>query len=92
LTTANSKKLQINNPQKLYPWEEQLHLNLSTLNLIENQANQLDFLTSQVTVTLIEPIDGDTINVVYRKVENIRYLLADTPESKKAQISVSKSM
>ncbi len=39
----------------------------------------------QVPVTLVEAIDGDTIKVrLNGKTETVRYLLVDTPESKKA--------
>jgi micrococcal nuclease len=38
---------------------------------------------NQVSVTLIEAIDGDTIKVLLNgKIETVRYLLIDTPESK----------
>ena len=40
--------------------------------------------TRQIPVTLVETIDGDTIKVKLNgKVETVRYLLIDTPESKK---------
>jgi len=40
--------------------------------------------TSQVPVILVDVIDGDTIKVrVNGKLEKVRYLLIDTPESKK---------
>lgn len=43
----------------------------------------------QVPITLVETIDGDTIKArVYGKVETIRYLLVDTPESKKPGMCV----
>lgn len=39
---------------------------------------------NQVPVTLVKTVDGDTIKVNYNgKEENVRYLLIDTPESKK---------
>ncbi|MEH7011993.1 thermonuclease family protein [Neobacillus niacini] len=39
--------------------------------------------TNQVPITLVEIIDGDTIIVrVKGKIETVRYLLVDTPESK----------
>lgn len=39
---------------------------------------------NRIPVTLIETIDGDTIKVNYKgKEETVRYLLVDTPESKK---------
>jgi micrococcal nuclease len=38
---------------------------------------------SEVPATLVEIIDGDTIKVfVNGKIETVRYLLIDTPESK----------
>jgi micrococcal nuclease len=44
---------------------------------------------NQVPVTLIEPIDGDTIKVrVNGKTETVRYLLIDTPESKNLNMCV----
>jgi micrococcal nuclease len=40
-------------------------------------------IVNQVSVTLIEAIDGDTIRVrINGKTETVRYLLVDTPESK----------
>ena len=43
----------------------------------------------QVAATLVETIDGDTIKVnVMGKTENVRYLLIDTPESKKPGMCV----
>jgi micrococcal nuclease len=39
--------------------------------------------TNQVSITLVEVIDGDTIKaLVNGKIETVRYLLVDTPESK----------
>ena len=39
---------------------------------------------NRIPVTLIETVDGDTIKVNYKgKEETVRYLLVDTPESKK---------
>jgi micrococcal nuclease len=39
--------------------------------------------TNQVTITLVDIIDGDTIKVrINGKMETVRYLLVDTPESK----------
>lgn len=44
---------------------------------------------NQVSVTLIEAIDGDTIKVRFNgKVETVRYLLIDTPESKNPNMCV----
>ncbi|MEY2195687.1 thermonuclease family protein [Neobacillus sp. BF23-41] len=43
----------------------------------------------QVPVTLVDTIDGDTIKVrVQGKIETVRYLLIDTPESKKPKMCV----
>jgi micrococcal nuclease len=43
----------------------------------------------QIPITLLETIDGDTIKArVNGKVETIRYLLVDTPESKKPGMCV----
>ncbi|MFC4799474.1 thermonuclease family protein [Neobacillus sp. GCM10023253] len=43
----------------------------------------------QVPVNLVETIDGDTIKVrVMEKIETVRYLLIDTPESKKPGMCV----
>ena len=45
--------------------------------------------TEQVPVTLVNTIDGDTIKVkVKGKIETVRYLLIDTPESKKPNMCV----
>jgi micrococcal nuclease len=42
-----------------------------------------------VPVTLVDPIDGDTIKVrMNGKVDTVRYLLVDTPESKKLGMCV----
>ncbi|MCM2532348.1 thermonuclease family protein [Neobacillus pocheonensis] len=43
----------------------------------------------QVPITLVETVDGDTIKVkVNGKVEKVRYLLVDTPDSKKPGMCV----
>lgn len=45
--------------------------------------------TEQVPVTLVDTVDGDTIKVrVKGKTETVRYLLIDTPESKKPDMCV----
>ncbi|MEH7159375.1 thermonuclease family protein [Neobacillus drentensis] len=45
--------------------------------------------SEQVPITLVETIDGDTIKArVNGKVETVRYLLIDTPESKKPGLCV----
>lgn len=39
--------------------------------------------TDRISVDLVETVDGDTIKVIYNgKVETVRYLLIDTPETK----------
>ncbi|MGX6443577.1 thermonuclease family protein [Neobacillus sp. K501] len=49
--------------------------------LMEGEALVLS--TNQVPITLVDIIDGDTIKIrVNGKVETVRYLLVDTPESK----------
>jgi micrococcal nuclease len=54
----------------------------SHLQLSENQI-------SEVPVTLVDIIDGDTIKVqVNGKIETVRYLLIDTPESKSPKTCV----
>jgi micrococcal nuclease len=59
-----------------------------SLQVMENTVSEglkgKDFFSpdDQVPVTLIETIDGDTIKVwVNGKIETVRYLLVDTPES-----------
>jgi micrococcal nuclease len=58
------------------------------LPVTENQGNNLPkgeaFVpTNQVPITLVDVIDGDTIKVrVNGKIESVRYLFIDTPESK----------
>ena len=58
----------------------------------ENQESHLlkaEPVGNQVSVTLFEAIDGDTIKVRFnRKVETVRYLLIDTPESKNPNMCV----
>ncbi|MGI8384149.1 thermonuclease family protein [Robertmurraya sp. P23] len=61
----------------------------SHLQLIENKVNLFDSLTTQIPVTLIEPVDGDTIKVLVNgNIETVRYLLIDTPESKNPNMCV----
>jgi len=49
----------------------------------------VDQAPEQITITLVETIDGDTIKArVKDKVETIRYLLVDSPESKKPGMCV----
>lgn len=53
-------------------------------NIVESEPD-----ANPVPVTLIEPIDGDTIKVLVNgKEETIRYLLIDTPESKNPNMCV----
>ena len=53
------------------------------------QKNDESYSTSQVPLILVETIDGDTIKAkINGKVETIRYLLVDTPESKKPGMCV----
>lgn len=58
----------------------------------ENQESHLlkaEPVGNQVSVTLIEAIDGDTIKVRFNgKLETVRYLLIDTPESKNPNMCV----
>lgn len=62
------------------------------LQKYENQETHLlkaEPLGNQVSITLIEAIDGDTIKVRFNgKVETVRYLLIDTPESKNPNMCV----
>src|SRR3954452_10798863 len=45
--------------------------------------------SDQLPITLVETVDGDTLKVgVNGKVETIRYLLIDTPESRKPGMCV----
>jgi micrococcal nuclease len=49
----------------------------------ENRVQVTENQVSNVSITLIDIIDGDTIKVhVNGKMETVRYLLIDTPESK----------
>jgi micrococcal nuclease len=53
--------------------------------LLQVSENQV----SEVPVTLVDIIDGDTIKVqVNEKIETVRYLLIDTPESKSPKTCV----
>ncbi|MFD0824631.1 thermonuclease family protein [Neobacillus sp. M.A.Huq-85] len=48
------------------------------------QQNVDNYPSYQMPVSLVETVDGDTVKVKYnRKTETVRYLLVDTPESKK---------
>jgi micrococcal nuclease len=65
------------------------------LQVMENPESEVlkekDFVSpdEQVPVTLVETIDGDTIKVwVNGKMETVRYLLIDTPESKNPNMCV----
>ncbi|WHY69755.1 thermonuclease family protein [Neobacillus sp. SuZ13] len=49
----------------------------------------VDRVREQIPITLVETIDGDTIKArVKGKVETVRYLLVDTPESKRPGMCV----
>jgi micrococcal nuclease len=53
------------------------------------QEDDLVIPNDQVPITLVETIDGDTIKVkIKEKIETVRYLLVDTPESKKLGMCV----
>lgn len=53
------------------------------------QEEEKDSPTDQMPITFVKTIDGDTIKVnVNGKIETIRYLLVDTPESKKPGMCV----
>jgi micrococcal nuclease len=55
----------------------------------ESQSELASLPDGQVPVTLVETIDGDTIKVIVMgKIETVRYLLVDTPESKKPGMCV----
>jgi micrococcal nuclease len=51
--------------------------------------NNPEVVTVQVPVTLVDTVDGDMFKIrMNGKVETVRYLLVDTPESKKPGICV----
>lgn len=55
----------------------------------ERQLLKVEPGVNQVSVTLIETIDGDTVKVrLNGKTEKVRYLLVDTPESKNPNMCV----
>ena len=55
----------------------------------ENSVQVTENQVSDVPITLIDVIDGDTIKVyVNGKMESVRYLLIDTPESKNPKMCV----
>ncbi|MDV2887571.1 thermonuclease, partial [Alkalihalophilus pseudofirmus] len=55
----------------------------------DDQPNVVSMPKGQIPVTLVETIDGDTIKVKFiGKIETVRYLLVDTPESKKSGVCV----
>jgi micrococcal nuclease len=64
--------------------------NNSSVNLQEDvQPDVVSMPKDQVPVILVETIDGDTIKVKFMgKIETVRYLLVDTPESKKPGMCV----
>jgi micrococcal nuclease len=58
--------------------------NEETKKVTQNKSNHSSNNKNLIPVTLIETVDGDTIKVNYKgKEETVRYLLVDTPESKK---------
>jgi micrococcal nuclease len=65
-----------------YPIEKEEHVVENALPVTENQVRK-------VPIRLVEIIDGDTIRgMVNGKLETIRYLLIDTPESKNPKTCV----
>jgi micrococcal nuclease len=64
--------------------------NNSSVNLQEDyQPSVVSMPKDHVPVILVETIDGDTIKVKFMgKIETVRYLLIDTPESKKPGMCV----
>jgi micrococcal nuclease len=76
--------------------------NIPVVNTIEEEIQESDAqsavktheddsvnLANQIPVTLVKTIDGDTIKVkVNGKMETVRYLLVDTPESEKPGMCV----
>jgi micrococcal nuclease len=55
------------------------------------KGDELVHPTNQVPVSLVETIDGDTIKVwLNGKMETVRYLLVDTPESKNPNMCVQR--
>lgn len=76
------------------PSEKDETVNEVSVKVIENQVSEpkgewFDPPTTQVPFSLVETIDGDTINVrVNGKIETVRYLLVYTPESKNPNMCV----
>jgi micrococcal nuclease len=73
------------------PSENEEEARVVSLQVTENQVKfeESKTLSDQERVTLIEPVDGDTIKVrINGKIETIRYLLVDTPESKSPKTCV----
>jgi micrococcal nuclease len=69
-----------------YSMPSQIEESVQEINLQETEN-----LVSGVPVTLVDIIDGDTINVnVNGKMEAVRYLLMDTPESKNPKMCVQR--
>ncbi|NWQ43332.1 thermonuclease family protein [Bacillus sp. EB106-08-02-XG196] len=65
-----------------YPIEKEEHVVENALPVTENQVRK-------VPIRLVEIIDGDTIRgMVNGKLETVRYLLIDTPESKNPKTCV----
>jgi micrococcal nuclease len=65
------------------------HSGQMNIGNINNESVTRTIQSGQTPVTLVETIDGDTIKVkLNKKVETVRYLLVDTPESKKLGMCV----
>jgi micrococcal nuclease len=76
-----------------FPTEKEETVREASLQITEDQGSDLlqgkEFVPPRVPVTLVETIDGDTIKVrVNGKIETVRYLLVDTPESKNPKMCV----
>ncbi|MFK9092516.1 thermonuclease family protein [Bacillus salipaludis] len=71
--------------------EDQLGGNLTDHQVLQSDASGevAKISVGQVPITLVQAIDGDTIKAkINGKVETIRYLLIDTPESRKPNMCV----
>lgn len=69
-----------------FPKEKEETVSEVSLQVTEDQGSDIlqgkEFVPPMVPVTLVETIDGDTIKVqVNGRIETVRYLLVDTPES-----------
>ena len=78
-----------------FPALEEQTVKESSLQVMENPVSEglkgkgFVLPDAQVPVTLVDTIDGDTIKVwVNGKLETVRYLLIDTPESKNPNMCV----